>query len=230
VLGEFGAQINPVTGGTPGPLHNQIPQPDRAVDNVSIWAPDFTEGYYEKLLFSDMAGDISMRNFYKELSSNRYTVNGDVTNWVQVPFNEARYGMNLCGSIITSFEDNNVGDHCASGRCGGLFLPVDAHPTLLIRPDNGKIWRPRVQSYDSTFGLEATDKITLHAGGQAATYGGLPANPLFDDSKSYWVAPNPAIDNFGWASVPVPNNGVTIRVVSVSAQDGFMQVEVRTAK
>jgi len=50
--------------------------------------------------------------------------------------------------------------------------------------------------------------------------------PTFDDSKSYWVAPNPAIGNFGWSSVQVPHTGTTIRVASVSAQGGFMQVEV----
>ena len=35
-----------------------------------------------------------MVNYYKEQSSNRYTVNGDVTEWVKVPYNEARYGQN----------------------------------------------------------------------------------------------------------------------------------------
>ena len=48
----------------------------------------------------------------------------------------------------------------------------------------------------------------------------------FDDSTSYWVAPNPAIGNYGWASVPVPNTGTRIRVDSVSAQNTFMQVSV----
>ena len=41
-----------------------------------------------------------MRNFYKEQSSNRYTVNGEVTDWVKVPFNEANYGTNYCGGIV----------------------------------------------------------------------------------------------------------------------------------
>ena len=52
VLGEFGTQIVPQLGGTPGPLHNQIPEPDRNVDNSTIWAPDFSQNYFEKLLFS----------------------------------------------------------------------------------------------------------------------------------------------------------------------------------
>jgi immune inhibitor A len=50
VLGEFGTATNSAhhghTGGLPGPLHNQIPQPDRAVDNTTIWAPDFSQSYY----------------------------------------------------------------------------------------------------------------------------------------------------------------------------------------
>ena len=41
-----------------------------------------------------------MRNFYIENSSNRYAVDGDVTDWVDVPFNEANYGANYCGSIV----------------------------------------------------------------------------------------------------------------------------------
>jgi len=126
----------------------------------------------------------------------------------------------------TSFEDNNVGDSCLAGRCGGLFLPVDAHPDLLLRPDNGQVWRPRIQSYDSTFGLETTDMICLHANSIEQCYGGLPANSRFDDGQSYWVAPNPAIGHLGWSSVPVPATGTTIRVVSVSAQGNFMQVHV----
>jgi immune inhibitor A len=127
-----------------------------------------------------------------------------------------------------SFPDNNVGDACASGRCGGLFLPVDAHPDLLIRPDNGRVWRPRVQAFDSTFGLQPTGQLCLHVNSQEGCYPSLPGNPLFDDTRSYWFEPNPSIGNFGWASVPVPSTGTTIRVVSTSAQDGFMQVNVNS--
>jgi immune inhibitor A len=104
VLGEFGTATDTTHhshgGGTPGPLHNQIPQPDRTVDNTTIWAPDFSEAYYEDLLFSEAKGDVSMRNYYIEQSSNRYTVNGDVTPWVQVPFNARSYGQNYCGGIV----------------------------------------------------------------------------------------------------------------------------------
>ncbi len=145
-------------------------------------------------------------------------------NWVEhFPYQDGL----LVWYYDTSFPDNNVGDNCLSGRCGGLFLPVDAHPNLLLRPDNGKVWRPRIQSYDSTFGLEKTDKICLHTNSTTVQcYGPLAANPLFDDTQSYWVAPDASINNFGWASVPLPGFGVTIRVNSVSSLNTFMQVTV----
>ena len=62
-LGQFGTAIHPSYGGTPGPLHNQIPEPDRAYDNSTIWESDFSQPYYEDLLFDDNAGQVSMRNF-----------------------------------------------------------------------------------------------------------------------------------------------------------------------
>lgn len=143
-------------------------------------------------------------------------------NWVEhFPYQDGL----LVWYYDESFADNNVGDNCASGRCGGLYLPVDAHPNLLLRPD-GTVWRPRIQAYDSTFGLEKTDAICLHLNSVKQCYPSLPANPKFDDTKSYWFAPNPAINHFGWASVPLPATGTTIRVVSVSAQGNFMQVQV----
>jgi len=126
----------------------------------------------------------------------------------------------------TSYADNNVGDACLAGRCGGLYLPVDAHPSLLLRPDNGKVWRPRIQSFDSTFSLDPVDLVCLHANSQAACYGGGPGNPLFDDTQNYWVPPNSAIGHAGWSGVQVPKTGTTIRVVNTSALDNFMQVLV----
>ena len=125
----------------------------------------------------------------------------------------------------TSFPDNNVGSHVAAGRPGGLLLPVDAHPDLMERADGG-IWRNRVQSYDSTFGLERTDAITLHWMGEPSSHPSQRAVPVFDDrdGERYWNADNPE------GSVVVPETGTQIRVKSVSARGNFMQVEVRPAK
>ena len=68
----------------------------------TIWTKDFSQKYFNDLLFSRTQNAVSMRNFYLEQSSGRYTVNGKVENWVTVPYNEARYGTNLCGDIVCS--------------------------------------------------------------------------------------------------------------------------------
>jgi immune inhibitor A len=103
VLGEFGDLESPfgiLQGGAPGPQHNQIPEPDRSVDNATIWTEDFSQPYYEDLLFSEAKGAVSMRNYYLEQSSGAYSVNGEVTDWVQVPYRAAHYGRDYCGSIV----------------------------------------------------------------------------------------------------------------------------------
>ncbi|HET7327873.1 MAG TPA: immune inhibitor A domain-containing protein [Nocardioidaceae bacterium] len=116
VTGEFGDGVATHAhgghGGEPGPLHNEIPKPDRDVDNTTIWTADFSEEYYDDLLYSQQPGEISMANYYIEQSSNRYTVTGDATSWVQVPNNAASYGSNYCGDIVCQdtwlFVDDSV--------------------------------------------------------------------------------------------------------------------------
>ena len=88
--------------------HNTIPEPNRSVDNTTIWAPDFSEAYFENLLFSEAPGAVSMRNFYIELSSNRYTVNGDVTDWVTVPGGAVSYNDDLGGPAVWGFLNDFV--------------------------------------------------------------------------------------------------------------------------
>ncbi|HEX6123639.1 MAG TPA: hypothetical protein VFY89_10785, partial [Ktedonobacterales bacterium] len=127
----------------------------------------------------------------------------------------------------TSFGDNNVGDHPG----GGLILPIDAHPGIL-HWDNGSTARPRIQTYDATFGLEATDAITLHGlGGLTLSSPSQAAVSTFNDNDSHWVASDPgdAPSNgryqASWSSVNHPHTGTTIRVQSIDST-GFMQVRV----
>ncbi|ATB35444.1 hypothetical protein CYFUS_000857 [Cystobacter fuscus] len=110
ILVEYGTQVHPVLGNpatnpggdAPGPVHNLIPAPDRAVDNTTIWQPDYDRAHYEKLYFDTTPGADSVANYYKAASSGRYTIEGAVSDWVRVPYNSARYGNNLCGSINCS--------------------------------------------------------------------------------------------------------------------------------
>ncbi|WP_030547174.1 immune inhibitor A domain-containing protein [Streptomyces albus] len=88
----------PKFGGTPGPLHNEIAEPDRAEDNSTEWREDFNQEYFQDLYFSEEEGEESLKKYYEKQSSGRYSVDGTVSDWVKVEWNEARYGSNYCGS------------------------------------------------------------------------------------------------------------------------------------
>ena len=122
-----------------------------------------------------------------------------------------------------------------------MILPIDAHPEPLLRdvtyPGQAPFtspWSSTVQSHDSTFGLEPTDSITLPFYGTPAagaapvqftqTHPSLPAVSVFNDLNPYWYA------RTSTAGVIVPQTGTSIRVVSTSAHDAFMQVQVIPAR
>ncbi|MER6343281.1 immune inhibitor A domain-containing protein [Streptomyces sp. NPDC001595] len=94
ILVEFGEQTDPRYGGTPGPLHNKIAAPDRSKDNSTAWQADYDREHYQNLYFGD--GADSMKTYYEKQSSGRYSIEGEVSDWVKVPYNEARYGSNKC--------------------------------------------------------------------------------------------------------------------------------------
>lgn len=97
VLTDFGDQTDTRTGGSAGPVHNQIPKPDRkwdgsaTDDNSTYWEKDFNRQHYLDMMFG--SGE-SFKDFYTKLSNGRFLAKGDVSNWVKVPYNEARYGSN----------------------------------------------------------------------------------------------------------------------------------------
>ncbi|MEU3397776.1 immune inhibitor A domain-containing protein [Streptomyces filamentosus] len=95
-------ELKPKFGGTPGPLHNAIAEPDRTVDNSTEWKADFNQQHFQDMYFGtgkDAKGrpKHSLKTYYERTSSGRYSVDGAVSDWVKVPYNEARYGSNYCG-------------------------------------------------------------------------------------------------------------------------------------
>ncbi|MEV6959677.1 immune inhibitor A domain-containing protein [Streptomyces sp. NPDC051207] len=94
ILVEFGDKVDSRYGGTPGPLHNQIAEPDRTKDNSTAWKADYNREHFQELYFGSGAG--SMKTYYEKQSSGRYSIDGEVSDWVKVPYNEARYGSNKC--------------------------------------------------------------------------------------------------------------------------------------
>ena len=102
ILTEFGDKPSPYAPAdnaqrTEGPLHNQIPKPNRKLDNSTVWNSNFSQGYFQNLYFMS---DESLRGYYETQSSGRYSVNGEVTDWVKVPYTEGRYGTDSCGDTV----------------------------------------------------------------------------------------------------------------------------------
>lgn len=97
ILTDFGDQTMAGQSTAPGPVHNQIAEPDRSWDgnstddNSTYWLKDFNRQHYTNMMFG--AGE-SFKDFYLKQSNGRFLAKGDVSNWVTVPFNEARYGSN----------------------------------------------------------------------------------------------------------------------------------------
>ena len=126
-----------------------------------------------------------------------------------------------------TFTDNSVGDHPG----GGLILPVDAHPSN-EHWANGQYMRQRIQSYDSTFGLERTDRITLNLSSEPTTIRSKPAVRLFDDMRSYWTAGDGHTPAFHgrfqpeWTSVKVAATGTRIKVLKQNHGGRVMDVQV----
>ncbi len=128
VLAEFGNERHPsypdqdTDPNTPGPatfegpLHNAIPQPDRTTDNSTIWQPDYSAEYFRQLYFGTKSGVQSLKTFYEAQSSGRYSVDGMVTDWVKVRYNEARYGRSNgfpCAANVCSNTSNLLQDAVA---------------------------------------------------------------------------------------------------------------------
>jgi immune inhibitor A len=91
VLAEFGTEGAGRYGLEPGPLHNEIPKPDRSVDNSTYWESDFNRAHYDTLF--NGSGE-SFKDYYSKLSSGKYQVDTTVTDWVKVPGNASSYGDN----------------------------------------------------------------------------------------------------------------------------------------
>ncbi|MYV98249.1 M6 family metalloprotease domain-containing protein [Streptomyces sp. SID3343] len=134
-----------------GPLHNSIPNP--ALDpnnNSSQWIKDFSKSYFDKMLYSkegvtermrtDLKGPdgkpgvdlkgLTMRNMYEEMSSGKYSVSGQATDWIKVPHSEAYYGAGACGNIP---QDNSGSPQ---NPRGAQELAVDAVNVLAAQQPN----------------------------------------------------------------------------------------------
>lgn len=171
VLAEFGNQRYPGPGSTAcgagcftdtppfnlpdpepttfdGPLHNEIPEPDRTKDNSTIWQEDFDREHYEDMYFN------RMKEYYETQSSGRYSIEGDVTEWVKVPYNQALYGRGYCGTPLGAAVTT-----CASTKA----LIRDAMAVWVDDQLKAGQTMKQVQDYLKTFDIE--DRYDINGNG-----------------------------------------------------------------
>ena len=165
VLAEFGNERHPsypdqdTDPNTPGPatfdgpLRNAIPEPDRSVDNSTVWRPDFSQAYYDDLYFGNgnLSGVETVKKYFEKQSSGRYSVQGEVTDWVKVQFNEARYGRSngfpCTGTVCSNTwvpdprRDQPVG--CQPARRGPDRRADQGRPGLVRRVGSQRLRRRR---------------------------------------------------------------------------------------
>ncbi|WP_374999409.1 immune inhibitor A domain-containing protein [Aeromicrobium sp. CTD01-1L150] len=75
-----------------GPAHNEMLEPDRTLDNSTVWQENYDRDHYQDLYFAEGEDVESVKTYYETQSSGRYTIDGEVQDWVRVPYNTARYG------------------------------------------------------------------------------------------------------------------------------------------
>ncbi|MFD5432835.1 immune inhibitor A domain-containing protein [Kitasatospora sp. NPDC127067] len=117
ILVDFGDQVDNTTktpdgkvkyGGEAGPKHNEIEKPDPATNNSTQWQADYNQQHYQDLYFAK--DKPSLKTYYEKQSSGRYSVDGVVQDWVRVPWNEARYGSDYCGSNVCASAQDLIRD------------------------------------------------------------------------------------------------------------------------
>ena len=89
------------------------PSPTARSTTPRIWQPDYSQDYFQNLYFGTGRGVESLKTYYEKQSSGRYSVDGDATAWVTVPYNEARYGRSNgfpCDDVVCDNTWNLVED------------------------------------------------------------------------------------------------------------------------
>ncbi len=162
--------------------HNSIAQPDRTVDNTTLWVPDFNRQHFLDMLFNDAPGANSMRNYYIEQSSGRFAVNGDVTNWIPVG-NHLMYDDNPDQNVWLFLRDTVNGWYAEQIAAGKTPAEINEYLSQFDKTDrydfNGDGNFDEPDGYIDTF-------QSIHSGeGEEAGGGALGAEAIWSHS---WYA------------------------------------------
>jgi immune inhibitor A len=113
--------------------HGNLAEPNRSIDNSTYWSADVSPKHYHDMLFTEGGGSYglpSMRDFYLQQSSGRFTWTGQVGNWVEIEGTAADYGANSregagsdnANGVVYRIVDATLKSIAASGDYAGLNL------------------------------------------------------------------------------------------------------------
>ena len=209
-------------------LHNEIPEPDRMVNNTTLWVPDFSKEHMDGMLYDTTPGANSMANFYLEQSSGRYTVAGEPTDWIPVPGDMATYNDDvespLGGNAVWYFLNDTIDGWYASQIAAGK-TPEQINAYLATFD----VWDRYDADGDSNFD-EADGYIdtfqSVHAGeGEEA---GAPVDAIWSHSwYAFYGANGPdgtGPDDNGWGGIRVGDSDYWVGKYTVQPENGGVGV------
>ncbi|MEO9325247.1 immune inhibitor A domain-containing protein [Nocardioides sp. C4-1] len=221
-----------------GPAFNEIPKPGPD-DNSTGWQKKYTKKYYRDLYFGEGKGVESLKTYYEKQSSGRYSVDGDVTAFVKVPYNEARYGRpfngtfegasctvtsNVCSNTWALLEDGMkqwVADQKTAGKTDAQIKKLLATYDQQDRYDfdgDGNFNEP--DGYIDRFQI-------IHAGGDEAD-----GDPIYGEDAIWshrWYArygdqgrTGPADNKLG--GIQIPGTGIWMGDYTIQPENGGLSV------
>ncbi|WP_309136327.1 immune inhibitor A domain-containing protein [Nocardioides campestrisoli] len=214
-----------------GPLFNEIPQPGPD-DNSTQWRKKYTKKYFKDLYFGEGEGVESLKTYYERQSSGRYTVEGMVTDYTVVPYNQARYGRsngfpcggNVCSNTWNLVADGLtqwVADQKAAGRTDAQIRRTVAQYDIRDRYDydgDGNFDEP--DGYIDRFQI-------LHAGGDQAD-----GDPIYGEDAIWshrWKAFQNGDGVFGPegnldGGTQIGNTGIWVADYTIQPENGGISV------
>jgi immune inhibitor A len=186
--------------------HNNIAQPDRTVNNTTLWVPDFSKAHMDAMLYDRTPGANSMANYYLDQSSGRYTVAGEATDWIPVG-DHLMYDDNPDTNVWLFLQDSINGWYNAQIAAGKTPAQINEYLSQFDKWDrydyngNGNFDEP--DGYIDTF-------QSVHSGeGEEAGGGALGAEAIWSHSwyafSNLWGVAGPAFNKLGGIQIGASN-------------------------
>ncbi|WP_298251244.1 immune inhibitor A domain-containing protein [uncultured Arthrobacter sp.] len=220
-LVDFGDQVDPrFPSSAPGPAHDSIPEPNRTVDNSTYWSDSFDREHYLDMFFSEE--DESLKGVYEEMSSGRYTVDGDVSDWVTVPYNSASYGQTESQADMTRFvQDTANAWYDAQIAAGKTPAEIDAYLATFDQWDRYDF--DKDGDFDEPDGyIDHFQAIHAGEGEEAGAAGSAIWSHRWSVGQAGRGTSGPAANPFG--GVKIGNSNVWIRDYTTEPENGGLGV------